>query len=140
MHDIGKLGIDDAILKKPGRVTPEELKTLQEHPRLGASIMKPIPQFAHMISGMLHHHERWDGSGYPEGLEREDISLYGRIIALADTFDAMTSDRPYQKTFTFNDARDMIIGWSGTRYDPTIVDAFEKEFRKICDTITKDTD
>ncbi len=135
MHDVGKIGIDDAILKKPSTVTPEERKVLQMHPVLGAAIMKPIPLLTNMIPGMLQHHERWDGSGYPEGLRGESISLYGRIIAVADTFDAMTSDRPYQETFSFERSRDMINGWSGTRYDPVIVRAFLDVFTAICDEI-----
>ena len=135
MHDVGKIGIDDAILKKPSTVTPEERKVLQMHPVLGAAIMKPIPLLTNMIPGMLQHHDRWDGSGYPEGLRGQSISLYGRIIAVADTFDAMNSDRPYQETFSFERARDMIDGWSGTRYDPVIVRAFLDEFAAICEEI-----
>ncbi|MBN1551235.1 HD domain-containing protein [bacterium] len=135
MHDIGKIGIDDAILKKPGMVTEEELNVLKEHPKLGALIMKPIPQLGNMINGMLHHHERWDGTGYPEGLKGEEISVYGRIIAVADTFDAMTSDRPYQETHSFEHTRDQISEWRGTRYDPAVVDAFLLVFDDICQTV-----
>lgn len=137
MHDVGKIGIDDAILKKPSVVTSEERKVLQLHPVLGAAIMKPIPLLANMIPGMLQHHERWDGSGYPEGLKADSISSYGRIIAVADTFDAMTSDRPYQETYSFEQARDLIEGWSGTRYDPAVVRAFLAVFPKICTDIIK---
>jgi len=135
MHDIGKIGIDDAVLKKPGLVTDEERTILQEHPSLGASIMEPIPLLKNMIPGMLHHHERWDGTGYPMGLKKDNISLYGRIIAVADTFDAMTSDRPYQKALPYEVARDMIVSWKGTRYDPLIVDSFLKTFPVVCRNI-----
>jgi HD-GYP domain-containing protein (c-di-GMP phosphodiesterase class II) len=137
MHDIGKIGIDDAILKKPSVVTKDELKILQTHPELGASIMRPIPMLTNMIPGMLHHHERWDGSGYPDHLKALDIPLYGRIIAVADTFDAMTSDRPYQKTYSFDEARSLIDSWGGTRYDPEIIQAFLQVFAPVCEMIRK---
>ena len=94
--------------------------------------MKPIPLLSNMIPGMLHHHERWDGSGYPMGLQGTEISLYGRIIAVADTFDAMTSNRPYQRAYSYEKAKEMIVGWQGTRYDPGVVKAFDDIFLKIC--------
>jgi len=132
MHDIGKLGINDTLLRKPGLLTENERKLLEQHPALGAEIMRHIPMFSNMLPGMLHHHERWDGSGYPDGLMGEAIPLYGRIIAVADTFDAMTSSRPYQETVTFLEARELIAGWSGTRYDPVVIDAFLYDFEEIC--------
>ena len=137
MHDVGKIGINDSILQKPSKVTNSELKILQTHPSLGASIMKPIPLLQNMIPGMLHHHERWDGSGYPYGLKRKEISLYGRIIAVADTFDAMTSNRPYQRAYTFEKARDMIKNWSGTKYDPVVVKAFLDVFDDLSSRFLK---
>ncbi|MCD4653884.1 HD domain-containing protein, partial [bacterium] len=132
MHDIGKLGIDEALLRKPGLLTAEERKTLEHHPVLGAEIMRHIPMFMNMLPGMLHHHERWDGSGYPDGLIGEAIPLYGRIITVADTFDAMTSSRPYQETVTHQEACELITQWSGTRYDPLVVDALVVDFDEIC--------
>ncbi len=137
MHDIGKIGIDDIVLKKPGRVTDDELKILQTHPSLGASIMKPISLLQNMIPGMLHHHERWNGSGYPDGLKGDEIPLFGRIIAVADTFDAMTSERPYQETYSFQSSRDLIETWQGSRYDPEVVAAFLEIFPDICNQIDR---
>ncbi|MBN1356987.1 HD domain-containing protein [bacterium] len=138
MHDIGKIGVDDAILKKPGMVTEMEREALQMHPSLGASIMKPIPLLKNMIPGMLHHHERWDGSGYPDGLKGKDIPFYGRIIAVADVFDAMTSDRPYQESYTYEKARDKIYSGKGILYDPDVVDAFLDVFDEICRSVVKE--
>ncbi|MBN1295518.1 HD domain-containing protein [bacterium] len=138
MHDIGKLGIEEALLRKPGLLTPDERRALERHPVFGAEIMRHIPMFSNMLPGLLHHHERWDGSGYPDGLIGEKIPLYGRIIAVADTFDAMTSSRPYQETLTPAEARRLIENWSGTRYDPVVVDAFLKQYphiAMICDTL-----
>lgn len=143
MHDIGKLGIDETLLKKPGLLSDKERKTLEQHPVFGANIMRHIPMFRNMLPGMLHHHERWDGSGYPEGLIGEAIPIYGRIIAVADTFDAMTSSRPYQETLTPFEARELISNWSGTRYDPVVVDAFLKIFERlceVCDTLKTDAE
>jgi len=143
MHDIGKLGIDESLLRKPGLLTSSERKALEQHPVFGAQIMRHIPMFQNMLPGMLHHHERWDGSGYPDGLTGESIPLYGRIIAVADTFDAMTSSRPYQETLTPDEARELISNWSGTRYDPVVVHAFLKQFDaicEICDALTPDTE
>ena len=87
--------------------------------------------FKNMLPGMLHHHERWDGTGYPDGLSGQKIPLYGRIISVADTFDAMTSSRPYQETLTYEEAKELIVGWAGTRYDPEVVDAFVACFDDI---------
>ncbi len=139
MHDIGKLGVNEALLKKPGVLTSEERESLELHPVLGAEILRHMPMFQNMLPGMLHHHERWDGSGYPLGLVGKDIPIYGRIVAVADTFDAMTSSRPYQETLTHEEARDLITGWSGIRYDPLVVQAFVDVFPEIsmiCDTIS----
>ncbi|MBN1878588.1 HD-GYP domain-containing protein [bacterium] len=139
MHDIGKLGVNESLLKKPGILTSEERESLELHPVLGAEIMRHMPMFQNMLPGMLHHHERWDGSGYPLGLVGKDIPIYGRIVAVADTFDAMTSSRPYQETLTHEEARDLIIGWSGIRYDPVVVQAFIDDFPEIstiCNTIS----
>jgi len=137
MHDIGKIGIHDSILNKPGVITEKERLILQKHPKLGASIMKPIPLLKNMVPGMLHHHERWDGSGYPEGLKGKEIPLYGRIIAVADVFDAMTSHRPYQKIFTYDAAKINIKNGKNILYDPEVVDAFLAVFDEICHSVTK---
>ena len=139
MHDIGKLGVNESLLKKPGVLTSEERESLERHPVLGAEIVRHIPMFQNMLPGLLHHHERWDGSGYPLGLVGKNIPIYGRIVAVADTFDAMTSSRPYQETLTHEEARDLIIGWSGIRYDPLVVEAFAAVFSEIsmiCNTLS----
>lgn len=122
-HDIGKIGIKEAILQKPGKLTSAEYEEIKKHPQLGADIMKPIKQFKHVIPGILHHQERWDGKGYPAGLKNTKISIDGRVIGVADTFDAMTSDRTYQKGLPKDVALEEIKKCSGTQFDPKVVAA-----------------
>lgn len=134
LHDVGKIGIDDHLLKKGTGITEEEYNNIiKQHPILGASIMAPIKQLQKIIPGAKYHHERYDGKGYPEGLAGKDIPLVARIIALADTYDAMTSERPYQKAMNQLSVIGKIKEWSGSRFDPDIVTAFisaiEKERR-----------
>ncbi len=124
LHDVGKIGIDDAILRKPGRLTEEEFAIIKMHPVFGANIMSPIKQLREIIPGMKYHHEQYNGNGYPEGLKGEEIPLYARIIAVADSFDAMTSDRPYQKATDDFQVIKTLIRLSGIRYDPATVQAF----------------
>jgi HD-GYP domain-containing protein (c-di-GMP phosphodiesterase class II) len=97
LHDIGKIGIDDAILRKPGKLTPAEFEIMKTHTTKGAKILESVPDLAPIIPIVRSHHERWDGGGYPDGLRGENISRLARIVAVADAFDAMTSDRPYRK-------------------------------------------
>ena len=126
MHDIGKIGIPDAILGKQGRLTPEELKVMRQHPEIGARIIGEHPggmlAMAHRIA--LSHHEKWDGSGYPRGLQGAAIPLEARIVAIADVFDALTSARPYKKAWPFDDAVAFLQGESGKHFDPDLVSAF----------------
>ncbi|MCX5776117.1 MAG: GAF domain-containing protein [Candidatus Firestonebacteria bacterium] len=122
-HDIGKIGIKESILQKPGKLTNVEYEEIKKHPQLGADIMKPIKQFKHVIPGILHHQERWDGKGYPSGLKNTKISIDGRVIGVADTFDAMTSDRAYQKGLPKDVALEEIKKCSGTQFDPKVVAA-----------------
>jgi HD-GYP domain-containing protein (c-di-GMP phosphodiesterase class II) len=126
LHDVGKIGIHDSILNKPGGLTPQEFSVMKTHPTRGAEIMAPIRQMEKIIPGMKYHHERWNGSGYPEGLRGDEIPLAGRIIAVADTFDAMTTDRPYQKAFGFQDAVDRINELKGVAFDERVVEAFNR--------------
>ena len=126
LHDVGKIGIEDQILKKPTELTEKEFKTIQQHPRWGAMIMGHISQLKEIIPAMKYHHERLDGTGYPEGLSGEQIPLLARIIAVADVFDAMTSDRLYQKAMDNQFVVDKLLEWRGSRYDPVVVDAMVK--------------
>ncbi len=124
LHDVGKIGIDDRILRKPTNLTPDEFEVMKTHPDKGAAILSQIEQLRDIIPGMRAHHENFDGSGYPKGLKGEDIPLLGRVMTVADTFDAMTTDRPYQKAFTLDFALNRIRTLAGVKYDPKIVDAF----------------
>ncbi len=124
LHDVGKIGIDDRILRKPDKLTEEEYDLIKTHPALGASIMAPIKQLKDIIPGMRHHHERLDGKGYPLGLAGGEIPLIARIIAVADTFDAMTSDRLYQKARDDEFVIKTLIQLAGTQYEPKAVQAF----------------
>lgn len=130
LHDVGKIGIRDDVLLKKGKLTKEEFAVMKTHPVLGATIMEPIKRMANIIPSMKYHHEWWDGTGYPEGLKNFEIPLFARIIAIADTFDAMTSDRPYQKKMDKDFVVNKIKGWAGNRYDPDVVTAFLRVYEK----------
>jgi putative nucleotidyltransferase with HDIG domain len=124
LHDIGKMAIPDAILRKPGKLNAEELAMMQQHSYLGYRILKKIPYLADVAEIVYAHQEHWNGSGYPRGLKGEEIPLGARIFAIADTLDAMTSDRPYRKAKTVEDARKEIVTWAGRQFDPEIVSVF----------------
>src|SRR5262245_40516497 len=124
LHDVGKIGIDDRILRKPTNLTPDEFEIMKTHPDKGAAILAQIEQLRDIIPGMRAHHENYDGSGYPQGLKGEEIPILGRVITVADTFDAMTTDRPYQKAFTLEFALNRIRTMANIKYDPKIVEAF----------------
>lgn len=124
LHDIGKLGVPDGILLKRGPLTPEERKIMQRHAQIGFDLVKDIPFLADATDVVLMHHERFDGTGYPQGLKGEAIPLSARIFAIADTLDAVTSERPYQRASSFDFARDRIRQLSGTAFDPKVVDVF----------------
>jgi HD-GYP domain-containing protein (c-di-GMP phosphodiesterase class II) len=123
LHDVGKIGIDDNILKKPAALTPEEFEIMKQHPQKGFKIMSQIPAMKEFLPGMYMHHEMVDGNGYPQGLKGDEIPMQARIVAVADTFDAMTTDRPYQKAMKFEDALGLIRKFVGTRYDERVVAA-----------------
>jgi HD-GYP domain-containing protein (c-di-GMP phosphodiesterase class II) len=131
LHDVGKIGIDDAVLRKPSKLTDEEFAIIKKHPIFGASIMSPIKQLQDVLPGMRHHHESLDGKGYPDGLAGGEIPIMARIIAVADTFDAMTSDRLYQKAMEHDFVIKTLVRLSGTRYDPKVVQAFIKAYPRL---------
>jgi HD-GYP domain-containing protein (c-di-GMP phosphodiesterase class II) len=123
LHDVGKIGIEDHILKKPGALTEEEFEVMKTHTTKGANILRPVPQLAEMLPGIELHHEALDGRGYPYGLKGEQIPLLARVIAVADTFDALTTNRPYQQAHTPEQALEIIRSIAGKRLDPMAVDA-----------------
>jgi response regulator RpfG family c-di-GMP phosphodiesterase len=124
LHDIGKIGIPDAILLKPGPLTPAEWKVMRAHPEIGRRLIEKIPFLRGAVDIVYHHHERWDGTGYPQGLSGEQIPLGARIFALADALDAMTFDRPYSRATSFETARDEVKRCAGTHFDPAVVQTF----------------
>ena len=124
LHDIGKIGVSSAILDKPGKLTDEEFAAIRRHPAIGDNILAPIPAFKAIIPMVRQHHERWDGRGYPDGVSGEEIIREARILAVADVFDAMTSDRPYRKSMPLGQAMSIIHGEAGRQFDPAIVAAF----------------
>ena len=123
LHDVGKIAIEDNILKKPAALTPEEYEIMKGHPQKGYKIMSQIPAMRDFLPGMYMHHEMMDGNGYPQGLKGDEIPMQARIVSVADTFDAMTTDRPYQKGMSLEDALARIKTFVGTRYDERVVAA-----------------
>ena len=126
IHDIGKIAIDDRILNKPDMLTPEEYEQMKKHPEIGFRIACTIPELAGVSEYILTHHERWDGKGYPEGISGEAIPLPARIIAVADAYDAMVSDRPYRKALLKEEAIEVLKTNAGTQFDPKVVEIFIK--------------
>ncbi len=125
MHDVGKIGVDDRVLKKPGKLTDEEFDLMKQHPMKGANIMRPVAQLKDVLPGIELHHERMDGAGYPYGLHGEQIPMMARIIAVADTFDAITTNRPYQSAMDLEFALDRIRSLAISKFDPAVVAALE---------------
>jgi putative nucleotidyltransferase with HDIG domain len=130
LHDVGKIGIEDRILKKPGALTPEEFEIMKTHTTRGANILRPVAQLREMIPGIELHHESLDGRGYPRGLKGDQIPLLPRIIAVADTFDALTTNRPYQQARDAADALQIIRSLSGKRLDPVAVAAMDAIYQR----------
>jgi len=124
LHDVGKIGIPDDILKKPGRLNRAEFEIMKGHPIAGAKMLQHIPALENVIPGILHHHEYWNGSGYPHGLAGEGIPLQGRIIHIGDAFDAMTTDRIYRTKTDVAGAVAEICKHSGKQFDPSLVECF----------------
>lgn len=133
LHDVGKIGIEDSILLKPGKLTDEEFERMKEHSIIGAEILRG-KQNPYLVAGeiiALTHHEKYNGKGYPEGLKGEDIPLYGRIVAVADVFDALTSKRPYKKAWSFEKALDLLIEEKGQHFDPKLIDLFVENIDEV---------
>lgn len=130
LHDIGKIGITERILLKPGPLTQEEFSIIQLHPRIGYRLIRQVPLLRPIAEGVLHHHERYDGGGYPAGLKGEQIPLEARIIGVADAFSAMTSERPYRRRMSLEEACEELERSAGTHFDPQIVRVFVEEVRK----------
>lgn len=124
LHDIGKIGVPDAVLSKPGSLTNEEREVVQSHPSIGEKILRRAPHIDLIIPAVLFHHERWDGAGYPDGLSGESIPIMARIIAIADAFDAMTTDRPYRKALSVQHALLELRANAGKQFDPALVELF----------------
>ena len=126
LHDLGKIGISDKILFKKSRLTKKEYEEIKKHPQIAADIIRPI-QFMHdIVPLVLYHHERWDGKGYPIGIKAEEIPIGARIIAIADVYQALTSNRHYRKAFSRKKAIEILKKGTGTQFDPAIVDIFLK--------------
>jgi putative nucleotidyltransferase with HDIG domain len=131
LHDIGKIGVEDRILRKPGPLTDEEWQAMRQHPFIGYRMLSGLGFLKLSLPGVLHHHERWDGHGYPAGLHEQAIIPYVRILSVADTLDAMTSDRPYRIGFPFEKAVSEIQSVAGAQFDPNVVEAFMGRISQI---------
>jgi len=125
LHDIGKIGVRDTVLLKPGRLTEEEFAEIHRHPEIGDAIVRPLRLLAKEREIIRFHHERFDGKGYPDGLRGEEIPVLARILAVADAYDAMTSNRPYRTRRTHAFALEELRRCAGTQFDPQVVSAFE---------------
>ena len=129
-HDIGKIGVPDSVLLKPARLDEEEFLKMKKHPELSAEILSGFAPFEEAAKFAKHHHERYDGRGYPDGMAGEDIPLYSRIILIADTFDAMTSTRPYRKGLPYEVAFEELREFAGSQFDPNLVEFFIKAMER----------
>ncbi len=129
VHDVGKLSVPVEILRKPGRLTEEEFAEVRRHPTAGAQMLETLPQLRAVIPSVLHHHERWDGDGYPHGRRGDEIPLEARILAVADAFDAMTSPRAYRPALTTDDALAEVERCAGSQFDPAIARTFLDAWR-----------
>ncbi len=126
LHDIGKIGVRDEVLTKRGPLTDEEFKHIQQHPVIGHRILADVHAISHLLPGVLYHHERYDGRGYPEGLKGDGIPLLARILAVADSFDAMNTSRPYRTAMPPDRVDQILHQGAGTQWDPLIIDAYAR--------------
>jgi diguanylate cyclase (GGDEF)-like protein/putative nucleotidyltransferase with HDIG domain len=133
LHDVGKIGVPDKILRKPGRLTDEEYSAIKQHAQLGEMIIQELPDIQEVVEAVGAHHERIDGQGYPRGLQDNQIPLLGRVLAVADAFSAMTTDRPYRKAMTPEEAFQRLREAAGTQLDPELVEAFIGIYQAECD-------
>jgi len=124
LHDVGKIGIPDAVLNKPGRLTRSEWLTIYAHPTESASLVEKVAAFRDAVPAIRHHHEAWDGTGYPDGLKGEEIPLLARILTVADWYEAMSSDRPYRTALSREEVLDEIRSNAGVKLDPKVVEVF----------------
>jgi len=131
LHDIGKIGIPDHILNKPGRLSDDEMRQVREHPAIGRRILEPLIDDADILTMVLHHHERWDGRGYPNGLAGSDIPLSTQVLTLADTFDALTSSRAYRTARPTDHAVHVILSEEGLQFSPDMIAAFRKALPEL---------
>ncbi|MDO5896947.1 HD-GYP domain-containing protein, partial [Agrobacterium sp. Azo12] len=140
LHDVGKIGISDSVLLKPGRLTPEEITEMRRHVEIGVQILEKgtsdLVRIAEAVAG--GHHEKWDGTGYPKGITGENIPIEARIVAIADVFEALCSERPYKRAWPIEEARDHIIAQSGLHFDPACVTAFENQWSRIASLMAQD--
>lgn len=142
LHDVGKIGIPDDVLLKPGRLTDEEFDIIKQHPEIGYNILKHLKPLEYTLPGVLHHHERYDGKGYPHQLAGEDIPLDGRILAVVDAYDAMTSSRPYRKAMPFEKAESILLENAGTQWDAKLIKCFFAaldDIHDICSRTVEET-
>jgi len=130
LHDIGKIGVRDDILLKPASLTEAEMDVIRRHPALGDTILGPLKFLGRVSTLVKHHHERWDGTGYPDKLSGEDIPLPSRIVAVADCYDALTTDRPYRDSMSGDHAIEEIQRNAGTQFDPSVVEALIEALRR----------
>jgi putative nucleotidyltransferase with HDIG domain len=124
LHDIGKIGIPDSVLQKPGRLTNEEFAIVKKHPEIGRKILEGVSGFSPYLGAVELHHENWDGSGYPHGQAREETPLAARIIHVADAYDAITTNRPYRRGMSHQEAIETLHRFSGKQFDPMVVEVF----------------
>ena len=140
LHDIGKLAVPDAVLNKPGPLDDDEWALMRRHPEQGAKIISAIPFLDRALDVVRHHHERWDGKGYPVGLGGEDIPVWARIFAVVDTVDAITSERPYRRARSLDVAIQELRAGAGSQYDPACVEAFESLDRTAVEALIQHSD